>query len=89
MEVSTSPTSVAPSYPVEKTRFASEAGAWDKSTIRYNDHITLTGIPGEAHEHGDPEHILNLLKRMVTVSVETVAIVKAPPALRIREAKRP
>ena len=42
-----------------------------------------------ATEHGDPEYILNLLKRIVTVSVETVAIENALPALRIREAKRP
>ena len=121
----TSSTSVDPDYRVTKMRFAGKAGAWDKSTIRYNDHITLTGIPDEAHEyllgsrsaiewileryqvktdkasgirndpndwateHDDPEYILNLLKRIVTVSVETVAIVNALPALRIRETKRP
>ncbi|KQV08491.1 hypothetical protein ASC63_10170 [Leifsonia sp. Root112D2] len=107
-------------YRVEKMRFAGKAGAWDKSTIRYNDEITLSGIPDEAHEyllgsrsaiewileryqvkvdkasgirndpndwgaeHGDPQYILKLLKSIVTVSVETVRIVKRLPALRIR-----
>jgi predicted helicase len=105
---------------VEKMRFAGKAGAWDKSTIRYNDEITLSGIPDEAHEyllgsrsaiewileryqvkvdkasgirndpndwgaeHGDPQYILKLLKSIVTVSVETVRIVKGLPALWIR-----
>jgi len=104
---------------VEKMRFGGKAGAWDKSTIRYNDAITLSGIPDEAHEymlgsrsaiewileryqvkvdkasgirndpndwgteHGDPEYILNLLKRIVTVSVRTVAIVNGLPPLSI------
>ncbi len=104
---------------VTKMRFAGKAGAWDKSTIRYNDQLTLTGIPDEAHEyllgsrsaiewileryqvkvdkasgirndpndwateHDDPAYILNLLKRIVTVSVETVRIVKSLPPLDI------
>ncbi len=106
---------------VTKMRFAGKAGAWDRSTIRYNDQITLSGIPPEAHEyllgsrsavewileryqvktdtasgivndpndwgdeHDDPEYILNLLKRIVTVSVETVEIVKNLPPLRIAD----
>jgi len=106
---------------VKRMTFAGKAGAWDKSTIRYNDQITLRGIPDEAHEymlgsrsaiewileryrvktdkdsgivndpndwgieHGDPEYILNLIKRIVTVSVETVAIVKALPPLIVAE----
>jgi predicted helicase len=105
---------------VTKMRFAGKAGAWDKSTIRYNDQITLTGIPETAHEyllgsrsaiewiieryqvktdkasgivndpnawgeeHGNPRYILDLLKSIVTVSVETVRIVDALPSLRIR-----
>jgi predicted helicase len=100
-------------------RFGGKAGAWDKSTIHYNEQITLTGVPDDTHEyllgsrsalewileryqvktdkasgirndpndwgleHGDPEYILNLVKRIVTVSVETVATVKALPSLRI------
>ena len=117
--VSASQTSKAPDLNVAKMRFAGKAGAWDKSTIRYNDEITLSGIPEEAHEyllgsrsaikwiieryrvkqdkdsgivndpndcateHDDPEYILNLLKRIVTVSVETVAIVNSLPSLRV------
>ena len=105
---------------VERMRFAGKAGAWDKSTIRYNDQITLRGIPLEADdykvgsrsalewileryrvrldpdssitndpnawglEHGDPEYILDLLKRIVTVSVESVALIKGLPDLDIR-----
>ena len=104
---------------VSKMRFAGKAGSWDKTTIRYNDEITLTGIPAAAHEyllgsrsaiewiieryrvkpdtdsgivndpndwaaeHDDPEYILKLLKRIVTVSVETVAIVNSLPSLRV------
>lgn len=98
-----------------------KAGAWDRSTIRYNDEITLSGIPDDAHEyllgsrsavewilerhqvkvdnasgirsdpndwgaeHGDPQYILKLLKSIVTVSVETMRIVKSLPPLRMRE----
>lgn len=35
-----------------------------------------------ATEHNDPAYILNLVKRIVTVSVETVKIVKSLPALK-------
>ncbi|QYF75385.1 DEAD/DEAH box helicase family protein [Cryobacterium sp. PAMC25264] len=106
---------------VEKMRFGGKAGAWDKSTIRYSDGITVRGVPDEAHEymlgsrsaiewiieryrvktdkdsgivndpndwateHDDPDYILDLLGRIVTVSVETVAIVKALPSLRVRD----
>ena len=119
MVFSTSKAGAEPDLHVAKMRFAGKAGSWDKSTIRYNDEITLTGIPKETHEyllgsrsavewiieryrvktdkdsgivndpndwateHDDPEYILNLLKRIVTVSVETVAIVNALPPLRI------
>jgi len=34
-------------------------------------------------EHGNPRYILNLLKSIVTVSVETVRIVKSLPPLDI------
>jgi predicted helicase len=121
LEVSTTSTGDQPDLRVSKMTFAGKAGAWDKTTIRYNDQITLRGIPDEAHEymlgsrsaiewileryrvktdkdsgivndpndwgieHGDPEYILNLLKRIVTVSSETVAIVKALPPLVIAD----
>jgi len=38
-----------------------------------------------AAEHDDPQYILNLVKRIVTVSVETVKIVKSLPALNERK----
>ena len=102
---------------VTKMKFGGKAGAWDKSTVIYNQHITLTGIPAEAQEymlgsrsavewileryqvktdkvsgivndpnlwgeeHGNPSYILDLLKSIVTVSVETVRIVASLPAL--------
>ena len=34
-----------------------------------------------ATEHGEPRYILDLVKRIVTVSLETMAIVKALPPL--------
>lgn len=40
-----------------------------------------------AAEHGDPAYILNLVKRVVRVSVETVRIVKALPALDLLAGK--
>lgn len=100
-------------------KFAGKAGAWDKTTVIYNEHLTLRGIPDEAHEyllgsrsaiewilerdqvktdkasgivndpnawgeeHGIPSYILDLLKSIVTVSVETVRIVKSLPLLNI------
>jgi predicted helicase len=36
-------------------------------------------------EHGEPLYILDLLKRIVTVSVETVRIVKSLPPLVIAD----
>ncbi len=38
-----------------------------------------------AREHDDPKYILNLLKSVVTVSIETMKIVKALPALNERK----
>lgn len=106
---------------VTKMRFGGKPGAWDKTTVRVTDTITVTGIPEEAQEyklgsrsaiewvleryqvtthkaslikndpndwgreHGQPHYILDLLKRVITVSVETVAIVKALPPLRVAE----
>ena len=89
----------------------------DRSTIHYNDHITLSGIPEEAYRYqlgsrsavewiidryriktdkasgivndpndwsrevGDPRYILDLLARIVTVSLETIEIVQNLPPL--------
>ena len=104
---------------VTKLRYAKEGRQENKTTIIYNDDITLTGIPEEAQEyllgsrsaldwiieryqvktdkasgivndpnawgdeHGDPRYILDLLKRITTVSVETVKIVNGLPSLEV------
>ena len=104
-------------YRVEKMRFSGVRGSTDRSTLIYNDHITLRGIPDETHdyvigprsalawvidryqvrtddpsgivndpnewatEHGNPRYILDLVKRIVTVSLETVRIVRNLPPL--------
>lgn len=36
---------------VTKMKFAGKAGAWDRSTIRVTDTLTVTGIPEAAHEY--------------------------------------
>ena len=100
------------------------AAAKDKTTILYNDSITITGIPLEAQEYvvnrksaldwvvercgisvdkdsriandynafaqdmGDEDYILNLILRVITVSLETMQIVKALPALTIHPLDR-
>ena len=89
----------------------------DRSRLRYNAHLTLSGIPLKAHEYvlgtrsgidwiidryyiktdkdsgivndpnqwglerGDPRYIVDLIKRVVTVSVRTVEIVEGLPSL--------
>ena len=104
-------------YHVTKMRFAGTGRNRDRSTLIYNDHITLRGIPEGAHdyvigprsalawlvdryrvkidkasgivndpndwatEHGQPRYILDLVKRIVTVSLETVRIVRNLPPL--------
>lgn len=104
---------------VTKMRYAKEGRQDNKTTIIYNDGITLTGIPEEAQEyllgsrsaldwiieryqvktdkasgivndpnawgeeHGDPRYILDLIKRITTVSVETVKIVNGLPSLEV------
>ena len=106
-------------YHVVKMRYGGNARKPDKSTVVVNEHLTLAGIPEEAHEymlgsrsaiewileryqmktdkasgivndpnawgeeHGNPSYILDLLKSIVTVSVETVALVKSLPPLNI------
>ena len=101
-------------YRVIKMKFKSKT---NKSTLVYNAHVTLSGIPDEAHrymlgprsaiewlidryqvktdtksgivndpndwcdEHGDPRYIVDLVKRIVTVSVETMKIVDNLPTL--------
>jgi predicted helicase len=108
-------------YVVEKMRFGKSGKEVDKTTIQYNSHITLTGIPPTAYdyivngkpaiewimdryqfskdkdsqivndpndwarEHEDPKYILNLLKSIITVSMETMKVVNALPALKERK----
>ena len=90
----------------------------EKSTIIYNDRITISNIPEEAYEyvvngksaiewimeryaittdkasgitnnpndwseeHNQPRYIFDLLLRIITVSVETVKIVKGLPKVK-------
>lgn len=98
-------------------RYAGKAGAWDKTQIVYNSHISLDGIPEDAQrymlgarsaldwileryqvktdkasgivndpndwsrEHGQPRYIIDLIGRIVTVSLETNRIVDSLPGL--------
>jgi len=98
-------------------QFGRRDRAVDKTTIIYNNKITLSGIPLQAYEYidngkpalewimeryqlkrdtdsgitnnpndwlDDPRYILDLVKRIVRVSVETVKIVNSLPALNER-----
>lgn len=108
-----------PNYEVLKMRFGKlDSKTADKSTIIYNNNITIEGIPLEAYdyvvngksalewimeryqittdtksgitnnpndwskEHGDEKYILNLVLRIITVSLETMKIVNALPKLK-------
>ena len=114
----------APSYRVEKLAYGKIAGqkgdaAKDRSTIIYNNSITIKNIPLEAQEYvvnkksaldwiverccvstdkdsgivndfndyakemGDEKYIFNLILRVITVSLETMKIVKSLPKLNI------
>jgi predicted helicase len=118
-------------YRVQKMAFAKvrdpetkKLGA-DRSTVLYNSHITLSGVPEDAHRYqlgsrsavewileryqvktdkasgivndpndwsrevSDPRYIIDLLARIVTVSLETMSIVAGLPALAIRKAQNP
>ena len=104
-------------YRVQKMRWEGATKAPDRSAIVYNDWITLSGIPDEAHDYvvgprsalewlldryrvkidkpsgivndpndwglevGNPRYIIDLVKRITTVSVETMATVRALPPL--------
>ena len=102
---------------VTKMRWAGSSKSPDRSTIVYNDWVTLSGIPEQAHDYlvgprsalawlidryrittdktsgivndpndwgmemGNPRYIIDLVKRVTTVSVRTMEIVKALPPL--------
>ncbi len=102
-------------YRVSKMAFGKKEGRPDRSTIIYNEHLTLSDIPLEAYDYvvngksaiewimeryqvtidkasgirndpnawsEDPRYIVDLLKRVVRVSVESARIVGALPALQ-------
>ncbi|MBR5980516.1 MAG: type III restriction endonuclease subunit R, partial [Firmicutes bacterium] len=116
-------------YTIGKIRYAKIPGkkgaaAWDKTTIIYNDHITIEGVPPEAQEYvvnkrsaldwilekaeykvdrdsgivndfnqyglemtpPNARYPLELLLKVITVSVETVKIVRSLPPLEIHQA---
>ncbi len=111
------PTDEYERFAVIKMKYGGKAGAWDKTTIRYNNHIDITGIPADAQrymlgsrsgldwiieryqiktdkasgivndpndwsrEHSEPRYIIDLIGRIVTVSLETNRIVDALPDL--------
>ena len=89
----------------------------DKTTLTYNDFLTLKGIPTETYEYrlgnrsalewvvdqyqvstdkrsgivndpnrdDDPEYIVRLIGQVITVSLETMKIVKALPEWAVAE----
>ncbi|MFJ8561926.1 MULTISPECIES: DEAD/DEAH box helicase [Streptomyces] len=103
-------------YRVVKMKIPKTKGQPDRSTIVYNNRVTLTNIPEEAYRYqlgarsaiewiidryqvkidkaseitndpndwsDDPRYIIDLLKRIVTVSLETMKIVDTLPSLDI------
>jgi predicted helicase len=110
-------------FRVRKMSYGKAGKLPDRSTLLYNAHVTLTGIPEETHEYmlgsrsaldwlidryqvkqdkasgivnnpndwcdevGDPRYIIDLVKRIVTVSVETVKIVNSLPEIDFSAAK--
>ena len=109
-------------YRVKKMKFGGKSKDKDKTTVLYNDHITMENVPLEAYDYvvngkpalewvmerqvvktdkasgivndandyanetvGDPRYPLDLFRRVITVSLETVEIVKGLPKLDIKE----
>ncbi len=105
-------------YRVERMKFAGTRGKEDKTTVIYNDHITIENIPLEAYEYvvngkpalewvmerqcvkvdkdsgivndandyanetmNNPAYPLELFQRVITVSLETMKIVRSLPKL--------
>lgn len=105
-------------YRVQKLQFGPKK---DKTRIKYNGHLTLKGIPEEAHEYqvngrsalewvidryqvktdkkslitndpndycrtvNNPRYIVDLIKRLVTVSLETQKLVGSLPRFEVLE----
>ena len=108
-------------FRVEKMTYAGPARYPDRTAIVCNTHVTLSGIPEQAHEyrlgsrsaldwlidryqvktdgksgitndpndwateHGQPRYIIDLVKRVTTVSLRTVEIINALPYLRFED----
>ena len=59
----------------------------DKTALVYNDFLTLEGIPSETFEYrlgnrpDDPQYIVRFIAQAITVSLETVKLVKVLPPL--------
>ena len=107
-------------YRVKKMKFGGKGKEKDKTTVIYNDNITIQNIPLEAYDYvvngkpalewvmerqvvkqdkasgivndandyanetiGDPRYPLDLFRRVITVSLETMKIVRSLPALDI------
>jgi predicted helicase len=103
---------------VEKMRFARNGKATDRSSLIFNDYVTLRGIPEEVDAFvingrstlewlidryqvttdkdsrivndpnryaSDPRYVVDLVARMVRVSVESARIVDSLPPLEIIE----
>lgn len=115
-------------YPLERIEKPGEKLDWrvqrmrlskDKTTLHYNDFLTLKGIPPEAYEYrlgnrsafewvidqyqvstdkrsgiandpnrdDDPQYILRLVGQVITVSIETMKVVKSLPHLGLPDEK--
>lgn len=107
-------------YRVKKMKFGGKSKEKDRTTVIYNEHITMQNIPLEAYDYvingkpalewvmerqvvktdkasgivndandyanetlGNPRYPLELFQRAITVSLETIRIVGALPALSI------
>ena len=55
-------------------------GVDDKTSIVYNEHVTVFGIPEQAQHY-----LLDLIARVTTVSVRTQEIVEGLPPLTVRD----
>ncbi|TWC81420.1 putative helicase [Rhizobium sp. SJZ105] len=107
-------------YRVKKMKFGGRGKEKDRTTVLYNDNITMQNIPLEAYDYvvngkpalewvmerqviktdkdsgivndandyatetvGDPKYPLELFQRVITVSIETMRIVRALPSLSL------
>jgi predicted helicase len=106
-------------FAVTKMKYGGKSGAWDKTTLKYNRWITLTGLPVEAQEymlgsrsgvdwlveryqvktdkksgivndpndwsreHEQPRYIIDLIGRVVALSLRTQQIVNGLPDLGV------